>query len=104
MDWTLEVTRSPGLIRVSPAGELDLVTAPLLARALRGAERQGDADVLLDLTQVSFMDSSGLAVILEAVQHNRDHVRELTIRPGDGAVIRVLALADVLDDLPLALG
>ncbi|MCW2957768.1 MAG: hypothetical protein JWP18_571 [Solirubrobacterales bacterium] len=104
MEWTLGRTKSPGLTRVTPAGELDLVTAPLLARALREAEQDAEDDILLDLTQVSFMDSSGLAAVLEAVQRNREHRRELTIRPGDGAVIRVFALANVLDDLPLAPG
>lgn len=104
MDWTLEATRIDGRTRVTPAGELDLVTAPLLARALREAEQHAGVDILLDLTRVSFMDSSGLAAVLEAVQRNRDHERALTIRPGDGAVIRVLALANVLDDLPLAPG
>jgi anti-sigma B factor antagonist len=104
MEWTLERTQTPGLTKVAPAGELDLVTAPLRARALREAEQDADEDILLDLTQVSFMDSSGLAIVLEAVQRNREHRRELTIRPGDGAAIRVLALANVLDDLPLAPG
>ncbi len=104
MDWTLESTQTPGLTRVVPAGELDLVTAPLLARALREAEQDADGDILLDLSRISFMDSSGLAAVLEAVQRNREQRRELTIRPGDGAVIRVLALANVLDELPLASG
>ncbi len=104
MDWTLEATRTDGLTRVRAAGELDLMTAPLLARALHEAEQLPDTDILLDLTQVSFMDSSGLTVVLEAVERDRDHARELTIRPGGGAAIRVLALADVLDDLPLAPG
>lgn len=103
MDWTLEATHQPGLTRITPAGELDLVTAPLLARALREAE-QGDTDIVLDLTGVTFMDSSGLAAVLEAAQRNRTQQRDFTIRPGDGAVIRVFALANVLDELPLAQG
>ncbi|MCW2999639.1 MAG: anti-sigma factor antagonist [Solirubrobacterales bacterium] len=103
MDWTLEARRTTGLTHVVPAGELDLVTAPLLSRALREAEQQTDA-ILLDLTRVSFMDSSGLAAVLEAVQRSREHDRVLRIRPGEGAVIRVLALANVLEDLPLEQG
>ncbi len=104
MDWSMERTQSSGVTRVTPAGELDLVTAPLLARALREAEQTAEGDVLLDLSRVSFMDSSGLAAVLEAVQRSRENHHRLTIRPGEGAVIRVLALANVLDDLPLAPG
>lgn len=101
MDWSLDTTTSGGTVRVAPIGELDLVTAPLLARALHEAEAGSEAALLLDLGSVSFMDSSGLATILEAVQRCADRGPALSIRPGSGAVMRVLALADLLDDLPL---
>jgi anti-anti-sigma factor len=51
------------LVRV--AGEIDLATAPELDRELRRAQRTAGV-VVLDLTAVSFMDCSGLHVILDA--------------------------------------
>lgn len=102
MDWTLQTRRHDGTIHVVPGGELDLVTAPLLARALREAEQDGGGDILLDLTAVSFMDSSGLAAVPEAVQRGREAGDErLRIDPGTGPVVRVLTLAALIDDLPL---
>lgn len=60
----------PGVTRVTPSGELDIVTAPQLAEALSEAAR-GSAAVILDLSELTFMDSSGLHAILSA--HVRLH-------------------------------
>ena len=46
-------------------GELDMATAGDLAELLREAEK-GPDPILLDFSGISFMDSSGLRVILEA--------------------------------------
>lgn len=103
MDWTLETGRTDGAQSVTPGGELDLLTAPLLARALREVEQDGAGPIVLDLTRVTFMDSSGLAVLLEAVSRSRTRGGDdLSIRIGRaGVVVRVLELADLLDDLPV---
>jgi anti-anti-sigma factor len=55
---------------VTPSGELDIATAPQLAEALSEAAR-GSAAVILDLSELTFMDSSGLHAILSA--HTRLH-------------------------------
>lgn len=103
MDWTLDTTFVDGTRRVVPGGELDLVTAPLLARALVEAEAAGDdTPIVLDLSAVTFMDSSGLATVLEAVQRGEERGSgRLGIVPGEGVVVRVLQLADLMDSLPL---
>lgn len=51
--------------RISVVGELDLDTAPILEARLREA-READASVLLDLSDCEFIDSSGLALIVQA--------------------------------------
>ncbi|WP_354697690.1 hypothetical protein DSM112329_03327 [Paraconexibacter sp. AEG42_29] len=101
MEWTLETTQDDGVLHVVPRGELDLLTAPLLARALHEAERHEDR-IRLDLRGLSFMDSSGLAVVLEAVSRSRERPTErLDILVDGGVVVRVLELAHLMDDLPL---
>jgi anti-sigma B factor antagonist len=47
-------------------GELDMVSAPVLRRELQTQLRQGFSAVVLDLSGVTFMGSSGLAVLAEA--------------------------------------
>ncbi|MFI7617131.1 anti-sigma factor antagonist [Nonomuraea terrae] len=51
---------------VAVEGELDLFTAPFLRDEVRDAIKQDGAKLVLDLQQLSFMDSSGLSVLIEA--------------------------------------
>jgi anti-sigma B factor antagonist len=51
---------------VAVEGELDLFTAPFLRDEVRDAIKQDGAHLVLDLTSLSFMDSSGLSVLIEA--------------------------------------
>ena len=51
---------------VAVAGELDLFTAPVLRDEVRDAIKKDGARLVLDLQQLSFMDSSGLSVLIEA--------------------------------------
>jgi len=54
--------------KISVVGELDLDTAPALEAELRGAREADGASVLLDLSDCEFIDSSGLALIIQAWQ------------------------------------
>ena len=90
----------PGFTRVTLCGELDLATAPQLADALANAP-DGAAVVILDLSGLTFMDSTGIRVILRAEQHARMHGAELVVvRPPD-AVMRVLELVGLDEQLEL---
>ena len=59
-----------GSVRVRAAGELDAAEAPRLREVLRRSEEAG-RDVLLDLSDLSFIDLSGLHVIEEAADAAR---------------------------------
>jgi len=52
-------------------GEVDLATADALRAEVRGASERSDI-VVLDLREVSFMDTQGLAVVIEAQQAAAD--------------------------------
>lgn len=54
-----------GICRVVVAGELDLATAPELVRVLDGVEA-GTTPVQIDLSDVSFIDATGLRALLRA--------------------------------------
>jgi anti-anti-sigma factor len=54
--------------RVVPSGELDLATAPQLQEKVRSALREAK-QVVLDLSRLTFIDSSGLRVLI--VLHDR---------------------------------
>jgi anti-sigma B factor antagonist len=86
------VTEVDGWTVVGASGELDLYTSPTLRTAIHDAATPG-AKIAVDLTDVSFIDSSGLGAIVGALKH----VRELdgsfaVVAPDDGPLSRLLTL------------
>jgi anti-anti-sigma factor len=84
-----------GRTTVSVAGELDMASADVFATAVREALAAGD--VVIDLADVSFMDSSGLRALNAAAQQAGEAGRELRVadqmQPG---VVRLLELTGML--------
>jgi anti-sigma B factor antagonist len=90
-----EVREDTGTFVITARGELDLVGAPRLLQALPS---EGSAPVVLDLSHVGFMDSSGLRSLLEARQACADAGRDFAISRPSEAVTRVLELVDLLGE------
>jgi anti-anti-sigma factor len=88
-----------GEVILRPTGELDIATAPRLEQALAAGREPGQR-VVLDLAELEFMDSTGLRVIVRAVEAARDGGWQLRLRPGPPAVHRVFEIAGVRDALP----
>jgi anti-sigma B factor antagonist len=53
---------------VQPHGEIDMHTAPKLGRRLLGLLDEGKIRLVVDLSRVTFMDSTGIGVILNALR------------------------------------
>jgi anti-sigma B factor antagonist len=69
---------------VAPSGEVDAVTAPQLGRRLLGLARDGKTNVVVDLSRVTFMDSTGIGVLLNALrQLTTLHGRLVLVCPTD---------------------
>ena len=67
-------------------GELDLVTAPLLAEAI-GRHREEGSRIVLDLSRIEFLDSTGLVLLMQSA---RDVDRLSLRREVSPAVARLL--------------
>jgi anti-anti-sigma factor len=76
---------------VRVTGELDIATAPQLAEMLGRAEERCRR-IVLDVRQVTFMDSSGVHVILDANVRANAAGRRLVLVRGPSQVDRVLDL------------
>ena len=71
-------SRTNGTAVVAVRGDVDLYTAPLLWEAIDGAIANVPHELVIDLSDVSFLDSSGLSVLVKA--HKR-------LSPVDGTVV-----------------
>ena len=100
----ITTTSQDGTTRIELTGELDIATGPDLEQALETPLGQPGGDIVLDLRGVTFIDSSGLRVLLVASRAASGAARRLVVVPGDGQVLRVIRLAQVGDRLDLGDG
>jgi anti-anti-sigma factor len=85
---------------VELSGELDISSASSVESRLMELETREPARLILDLLRVSFIDSTGLSMIINADGRARKQGRRLTIVSGDGVprrILRTVGLEDRLD-------
>lgn len=87
--------------RVTVTGEVDLVEAQRLQRAVLDLVDGGARELVVDLSGVSFMGSTGLGALV--VGHNRllEEGGSLTLRNPSKAVRRVLEITSLDQVLPI---
>jgi anti-sigma B factor antagonist len=97
----VEVTETDFGAVVAIAGEVDLATAPRVSSAL-ASTRDFKADrVIVDLSGVTFMDSTGLGVLLTFDRELRARGGRLTIACPDGPARLLFEVTGVEETLPL---
>jgi anti-sigma B factor antagonist len=101
LPFTVERQLESDRIRIVVTGELDMETGPRLREELLIVESEQPDTLVLDLRGVSFFDSTGLEIVLDAEVRAREAGRTLVVLPGDGEPRRVLELAEVTDRLTL---
>lgn len=82
-------------------GELDLSTAEKVERELHRIEEVGTKLVVLDLSALTFLDSTGLRLIVGADQRARSSDRRMTVVKGPAAVQRVFAITKLDERLEM---
>ena len=116
----LEVTtgRPPGALVIGVRGEVDAVTHDRLAVAVQAALDDDTPTVVIDLSEVSFFGSPGIAVLIDAetaartsgqllrvvVDHRRPVIRPLTVMGLTGYLTLFHRLDDALTAPPDAPG
>ena len=95
-----EVRVEQDRIRVVPIGDLDIATVPTTKERLREARETGHGRVVLDLREVSFMDSTGLRMILATATLARDDGFAFSVIRGGPELQRLFELVGVLDRIP----
>jgi anti-sigma B factor antagonist len=81
-------------VRVRPIGEMDIATVPVVEAHLNELTAAGSTQVTLDLRAVSFLDSTGLRMILEWDARSRADGFAFSLVAGPPAVQRLFDLTD----------
>ncbi len=89
-DFGVTADISDGTATVVIRGEVDVYTAPQLRDCLRGIGAEDARHVVLDLSAMTFIDSTGLGVIVGAVKRVREDGGDLSLRAPSKSTRRVL--------------
>jgi anti-sigma B factor antagonist len=87
-------------VRIVPVGELDLATTPRLAEAIDDLRGSGFDHVVLDLRGVTFIDSTGLRLVLNLQAVALTGALTFELIPGPPAIQRIFEATRTLDGLP----
>ncbi len=101
IDLTVRSRVADGWTVLSVEGEVDLYSAPVLRDAALAATESGVDHVVLDLTAVPFMDSSGLGVIVACLKRLREIGGELAlVSPPSSPPTKLLSLTGLDHAIP----
>lgn len=95
MELGITTSPTPERYTVHIAGEVDISNADALRTAIDLALEQPPAEVELDFSQVSYIDSTGIGVLVGAAHHARDHQKGFAITGAQVGVMRVAQLLGV---------
>jgi anti-sigma B factor antagonist len=93
--FSCEVQAQGALARVMPAGELDLLTTPELQRRLAEVLGTGHKEIVLDLQEVSFLDSTALHLFVRWADASRNDGFNFAIAPGSTQHARLFELTGI---------
>ena len=101
-DLTLTSEREGVVHSICLFGELDLATADTVQDELTHVEASNADSIIIDLSGLTFIDSTGIRLLYSAAARSRADCDRLTLLRGGAAVQRALQLTALEDRLPFA--
>lgn len=100
--FDLDRVDTPGRSTIVAVGEIDFVSSPRLHEALSRVISEGRHIVEVDLSRVTFIDSSGLGTLVAADRHLRAVDGELRVVAASEQAARVIAITGLNDRFHLS--
>ncbi|MDQ2782483.1 STAS domain-containing protein [Lapillicoccus sp.] len=92
MDLDITTSVNDGLTVVRVEGEVDVYTAPQLRERLDAEIEAGRHDLVVDLSGVGFMDSTGLGVLVGRLKQIRVHDGTMRLVCAHDRVLKVFVI------------
>lgn len=103
MDLTLDTREASGRTVIAVGGEIDVYTAPKLRDTITDLVGGGAYDLVVDLSAVEFLDSTGLGVLVGGLKKVRSHDGSLSLVCDQDRLLkifRITGLSKVFDIHP----
>jgi len=78
------------------SGSLDIATSPTVRVSLLDASARGDHRLIVDLTNVDFLDSTGLGALIGAQRRAKEFDGEVRLVVKEGQIVRLLRITGLL--------
>ena len=102
--FDVQIAQTPGGVRLALSGEIDMSTIDELRRRTADTLAEATDTVVLDLAAVTFLDSSGLRLMLQLNREVKERGGRFVVMPGDGPVSRLFELTGAAAELEIADG
>jgi anti-sigma B factor antagonist len=77
-------------------GSLDIATSPTVRASLVEASERGDHKLIVDLTKVDFLDSTGLGALIGAQRRSKEFGGDVRLVVKEGQILRLLRITGLL--------
>src|SRR6202022_3094753 len=77
-------------------GSLDIATSPSVRAALTDASERGDHRLIVDLTRLEFLDSTGLGALIGGQRRAKEFGGEIRVVAKEGQILRLLRITGLL--------
>ena len=101
MDLEIDVQEHEGLFIITAKGEIDVWTAEALRQSLHDLQADGHPQVLVDLTGVPFVDSTGIGVLVGGLKRAREAGGSLHLVVDSPGVLKVLRITSLDQVFPV---
>jgi anti-sigma B factor antagonist len=95
-DLSIHVHVSGGMHVFELIGSLDIATAPTVRAALLEASERGDHRLIVDLTKLEFLDSTGLGALIGGQRRAKEFDGDVRLVATEGQILRLLRITGLL--------
>ena len=101
MDLTISTREAEGRTVVSVAGEIDVYTAPRLREEITELVAAGTYDLVIDMSEVEFLDSTGLGVLVGGLKRVRAHDGSLRLVCTQERILKIFRITGLTKVFPI---
>ncbi len=95
-DLSIHVRNEGGLQIFELSGSLDLATSPTVRASLIEASEHGNHTLVVDLTKLEFLDSTGLGALIGAQRRAKEFNGDVRLVAAEGQILRLLRITGLL--------
>lgn len=101
MDLELETTQRDGVAVLSLRGEIDVYTAPRMRQAIVDLVDAGSRNIVIDMENVDFLDSTGLGVLVEGLKRVRTRGGSLSLVVTQDKIVKIFDITGLNKAFPI---